>query len=50
MHYAALSVLVLLHSFEYLIGFLSTVDELLTQSDKIHPSAKRSVPEKHTRE
>ena len=50
MHYAALSVLVLLHSFEYLIGFLSTVDELLTQSDKIHPSAKRSAPEKHTRE
>ena len=47
MHYALLA---LLHSFEYLIGFLSTVDELLTQSDKIHPSAKRSVPEKQKRE
>ena len=50
MHYAAQSNPFLLHSFEYLIGFLSTVDELLTQSDKIHPSAKRSTPEKQMRE
>ena len=28
------------HSREHLIGFLLTVDDQLTQSDKIHPSAK----------